>query len=57
MSTLDRGMQNFLVLAHADQTAAIKHLAAQGMGEYAIAAATKLSVEQVRGILGGKVSQ
>jgi hypothetical protein len=53
MSAVDPGMQNFLSLGHADQMAAIKQLAALGMGEYAIAAATRLSVEQVRGILAG----
>jgi hypothetical protein len=45
------GMRNFLALGHADQIAAIKQLATSGMGEYAIAAATRLSVEEVRRIL------
>jgi hypothetical protein len=49
----DPGMRNFLALDHADQAAAIKQLATAGMGDYAIAAATRLSVEEVRRILRG----
>lgn len=49
----DPGMVNFIALSHSDQLAAIKQLAAAGMGEYAVAAATRLSVEEVRRILKG----
>jgi hypothetical protein len=47
----DPGMRNFLSLEHSDQIAAIKQLADSGMGDYAVAAATRLSVEEVRRIL------
>jgi hypothetical protein len=50
-AVIDPGMQNFEALGHTDRIAAIKELARQGMGEYAIAAATRLSVEAVRRIL------
>lgn len=52
-AVIDPGLRNFLALSHADQLAAMKQLAASGMGEYAIAAATRLSVEEVRRILKG----
>lgn len=48
----DPGMQNFVALDHTDQVTSIKQLATgSGMGEYAIAAATRRSVEEVRRIL------
>ena len=49
---IDPGMRNFVALGHADQIVAIKHLAHQGMSPYAIAAATRLSVEEVKRIMG-----
>ena len=49
---VDAGMWHFQALSHTDQIAAIKQLAHQGMSPYAIAAATRLSVEEVKRILG-----
>ena len=42
---------HFSTLTHEEKTAAIRRLAASGQGVYTIAAATGLSVEQVRRIL------
>jgi hypothetical protein len=50
-TVIDPGMRNFLALNHAQQIAAVKQLVTLRMGEYAIAAATRLSVEEVRRIL------
>ena len=44
-------MFNFAALSHAEQCAAIERLADQGLSDYGIAAASRLSVEQVRSIL------
>jgi hypothetical protein len=44
-------LANFLSLTAAQQAAAIRRLAAGGMSEHSIAAATKLSVEQIRRVL------
>lgn len=48
----DREMHYFLLLSHDEQRDAIQRLAAGGMSDYTIAAATSLSVEMVRNILG-----
>lgn len=45
-------MRYFAMLTEAEQQAAIKRLATSGMGDASIAAATMLSIEQVRQILG-----
>lgn len=50
--TADRELHHFLMLSHDEQRAAIQRLAASGMSDYVIAAATRLSVEMVRTILG-----
>lgn len=50
----ERELHHFMKLAVDEQKAAIHRLADQRMGEYAIAAATMLSVEQVRQILGDR---
>jgi hypothetical protein len=42
---------HFIALTQAEQTAAICRLAAQGLSERGIAAATRLSVEQIRRVL------
>jgi hypothetical protein len=44
-------LQQFLKLTRAQQVSAIRELAMSGMSEYGIAAAVRLSVEQVRLIL------
>jgi len=51
MST-DRHMHYFALLSESEQREAIKRLAASGMVDTGIAAATRLSVEQIRQILG-----
>lgn len=50
-AVIDPGMRNFMTLEHSEQITAIKQLAALEIGEYAIAAATRLSVEEVRRII------
>jgi hypothetical protein len=52
MSSVDARMGYFMMLTEAEQHAAIKRLASSGMADTSIAAATMLSVEQVRIILG-----
>jgi ABC-type phosphate/phosphonate transport system ATPase subunit len=47
----DRRMRHFLLLDHEQQRQAIQRLAAAGMHETTIAAATTLSVEQIQRIL------
>lgn len=51
MST-DRHMHYFALLTEAEQRDAIRRLASSGMVDTGIAAATRLSVEQIRQILG-----
>jgi hypothetical protein len=46
-----REIAHFLLLTQDEQASAILCLAAQGWSEYGIAAATRLSVEQVRRVL------
>ena len=48
----DRELHHFLLLDHDEQVAAIQGLARSGMGDYTIAAATGLSVEAIRRIIG-----
>jgi hypothetical protein len=43
---------NYFLLSRKEQREAIHHLAKSGMTDYGIAAATALSVEMVRQILG-----
>ena len=52
MSPVDARMQYFAMLIESEQHAAIRRLAASGMGDTSIAAVTMLSVEMVRQILG-----
>lgn len=47
----EREMRYFLLLSRDEQAAAIRRLAATGMSDYSIAAATKLAVEQIRRVL------
>ena len=47
-----REMRNFVTLTRAEQAQAIRGLARAGMSDYGIAAATQLSVEMIRNILG-----
>ena len=51
MSAPPRELMHFLLLTQEEQAAAIRRLAAQGWSELSIAAATKLSVEQIRRVL------
>jgi hypothetical protein len=46
-----RQLNHFLLLTRGEQETAIRRLAASGMNDYAIASATRLTVEQVRRIL------
>jgi hypothetical protein len=55
MSTADARMACFMMLTEEEQHQAIKRLAASGMADTSIAAATMLSIEQVRQILGARV--
>jgi DNA-directed RNA polymerase specialized sigma24 family protein len=52
-----RELRHFLLLDHEQQREAIQRLAMSGMSDHTIAAATALSVEQVRIILGERASQ
>lgn len=52
--TPGRRLHYFKMLSHDDQRAAIRRLAASGMTDHTIAAATRLSVEMVRQILGAR---
>jgi hypothetical protein len=46
-----RNLNHFLLLERREQEAAVRRMAAAGMGDYGVAAATGLSVEQVRRVL------
>jgi len=48
----DRELVHFLLLSADEQAAAIRRLASQGLSDSTIAAATRLSVEQIRRIIG-----
>lgn len=48
-----RELAHFLLLTQAEQAAAIRRMASTGWTEHGIAAATRLSVEQVRRVLAG----
>lgn len=45
-------IENFARLSADEQAAAIRRMARDGYGDYALAAATRLSVEQIRAALG-----
>jgi hypothetical protein len=44
---------HFTLLSLEDQANAIRQLSAEGLSDFTIATATKLSVEMIRGILAG----
>ena len=48
---MSRELHHFLLLTVTEQAEAIKRMAASGWSEYTIAAASRLSVEQVRRVL------
>ena len=48
----DRRMDYFQLLDREQQEAAIRRLAASGMSDHGVSAATRLTVEMVRAILG-----
>jgi hypothetical protein len=50
-------MDYFLLLNAEEQREAIHRLARSGMGDYSIASATRLSVEQIRKIIAEKNSE
>jgi DNA-binding CsgD family transcriptional regulator len=50
----ERELQHFMLLDREEQRAAIHRLSAAGMSDYTIAAATMLSVEMIRAILGAR---
>jgi hypothetical protein len=52
----ERELHHFLLLDRAEQEAAIRRLIAAGMPEYTVAAATGLSVEQVRRVIGERAA-
>jgi hypothetical protein len=52
MSANDKRMSHFALLTADEQRAAIARLANSGMSESTIAAATMLSIEMIRKILG-----
>jgi 2-iminoacetate synthase ThiH len=49
---MSRELLHFQLLDRSEQEQAVRRLAASGMGDYTIAAATQLSVEVIRRILG-----
>jgi len=49
-------MHYFVMLSHDEQRAAIRRLASSGMSVDTIAAATMLSIEQIRAILGERAT-
>jgi hypothetical protein len=51
LATIPRELVHFMLLAPTEQSGAIRRMAALGWSDYGIAAATRLSVEQVRRIL------
>jgi hypothetical protein len=56
MSAEQRSREHFDRMTHAEKAEAIRRLAADRFGDYEIAAATKLSVEMIRAILGQRTS-
>jgi hypothetical protein len=54
VSSPPRELVHFLLLTQDGQAAAIRELAAQGWSEFSIAAATRLSVEQIRRVLAAQ---
>jgi hypothetical protein len=52
MTTQPRELHHWLLLSRAQQLDAIRRMHNKGQSDYAIAAATRLSVEQVRRLLG-----
>jgi hypothetical protein len=50
--TRARELRHFLLLDRSEQEVAIRRLAASGMNDYGIAAATRLSVEMIRRVIG-----
>jgi DNA-binding NarL/FixJ family response regulator len=52
----ERELRHFLLLDRDQQESAIRRLAASGMNDYGIAAATGLSVEMVRRVIGERTT-
>ena len=51
-ASAQRELHHFVTLDREQQAAAIRQLAASGISDYGIAAATRLSVEFVRTVIG-----
>jgi hypothetical protein len=49
-------LRYFMMLSQSEQCAAIRRMAAIGMSDYTIASATRLSVEQIRQIIGDRAT-
>ena len=52
MEQRERELRQFLLLDHEQQRQAMQRLAASGLSDYGIAAATGLSVDMVRAVIG-----
>lgn len=57
VAVISSALHHWHELTHDEQRAAIRRMAAEGLSEYVIAAATRLSVEFVRQQLAGKPSE
>lgn len=53
----DRRMHYFAMLTHDEQASAIHRLSRSGMSDHGISAATQLSVEMIRKILGERTAE
>ena len=51
-ASAQRELHHFVILDREQQASAIRKLAASGVSDYGIAAATRLSVEFVRAVIG-----
>lgn len=54
VSATPHGLMHFELLDREEQESAIRRLAREGMSEYSIAAATRLSVEMIRRVLAAE---
>jgi hypothetical protein len=57
MNQPERRMHHFQLMSQEEQRTAIQRLAASGMSAHTIAAATQLSVEMIRTILGPRTPE
>ena len=52
----EASIRNFRALSRDEQVTVIRQMAASGWGDYGLAAATRLSVEQIRQVLAEEVT-